>query len=83
MEHLQTERRIDLPASHPHESPAAEAVREAIGLQACLGTVGAVEYLKAHGINGAVIGRVLSGGQVREDDRAMTTRNDAPSTLQA
>ena len=44
---------------------------------------GAVEYLKAHGINGAVIGRVLSGGQVREDDRAMVAQNDIPSARRA
>lgn len=48
----------------------ATAVRQAILLQACVGTAGAVEYLKAHQLKGEVISRVLSGGSVREGDRA-------------
>jgi hypothetical protein len=44
-------------------------VRQAIVLQTAVGTRGAVEYMKAHQIHGAVIGRVLSGGAIRVLDQ--------------
>lgn len=44
-------------------------VRQAILMQSAVGTRGAVEYMKAHRIHGAVIGRVLSGGAIRALDR--------------
>jgi len=83
MEHLQAERRTRLPASGANGFAPTDIVRQGIGLQACLGTVGAVEYLKANGINGVVIGRVLSGGQLREDDRAALARCDEACMLDA
>ena len=78
MEHLRTERRADLPAHHVNAFAVTDVVRQGLGLQACLGTVGAVEYLKANGINGAIIGRVLSGGRVRDDDRAILADDAGP-----
>ena len=53
---------------------AAHIVREGICIQADLGTIGAVEYLKAHDIGSAVIHRVLASDQVRDDDRALLHR---------
>lgn len=44
-------------------------VRQAVVLQAAFGTRGAVEYMKAHRVQGAVIGRVLSGGAIRALDQ--------------
>ena len=53
-----------------------EIVRQGILLQSCVGTLGAVEYMKANVICGAVISRVLSGGAIRQQDR---TFRDTPS----
>ena len=72
METLQAERRA-LNSSSPELSTpidADKAVRQAVVLQGLVGTAGAVEYLKSNGISGAVIGRVLSGGAIRHEDRA-------------
>jgi len=49
---------------------ATHVVRQGILIQASLGTRSAVEFLKQHGVHGAVIHRVLMGEQVRGDDRA-------------
>lgn len=71
METLQVDRR-KLPSSACESSNLSEhahLVTQAIVLQASIGTLGAVEYMKAHKIQGAVIGRVLSGGAIREKDR--------------
>ena len=38
-------------------------------IQASLGTLSAVEFLKQHGVHGAVIHRVLMGEHVRMDDQ--------------
>lgn len=48
---------------------ASHVVRQGILIQASLGTRSAVEFLKQHGVHGAVIHRVLTGEQVRGDDR--------------
>lgn len=48
---------------------ATHVVRQGILIQASLGTRSAVEFLKQHGVHGAVIHRVLMGAQVRGDDR--------------
>lgn len=56
-----------------HDYPYAGAthvVRRGILIQASLGTRSAVEFLKQHGVHGAVIHRVLMGEQVRQDDHA-------------
>lgn len=50
---------------------AAHIVRQGIVIQSSLGTRSAVEFLKQHGVHGAVIHRVLMGEQVRSDDQAV------------
>lgn len=50
-------------------SAGSDTVRQALRIQACLGTVGAVEYLKGRAVDGAVIGRVLAGAHVRVSDQ--------------
>lgn len=72
METAHTERRAHNGAASedPADAGAATIVRQAIRLQACLGTLGAVEYLKGQGVPSQVISRVLSGGSVREEDRS-------------
>lgn len=49
---------------------ASHVVRQSMAIQASLGTRSAVEFLKRHGVQGAVIQRVLTGAQVRSDDVA-------------
>lgn len=49
---------------------ATHVVRQGILIQASLGTRSAVEFLKQHGVHGAVIHRVLMGESVRDDDQA-------------
>lgn len=53
------------------ESDATRIVQQGLLIQACLGTIGAVEFLKAHDVDAAVIGRVLTGGRIRTADRPM------------
>lgn len=73
MDSLQIDRRATMPgaAASADLLKTTRIVRQGLLLQACLGTVGAVEYLKAHAIAGAVIGRVLSGECVRQEDHAL------------
>jgi hypothetical protein len=47
----------------------ANAVRHGLAVQRRLNTSSAVEYLKANGVDGAVINRVLSSQTVRGEDR--------------
>ena len=54
------------PRASPH---VADIVRQGIQIQASLGTRSAVEFLKLHGVHGAVIHRVLMGEQVRSSDQ--------------
>jgi hypothetical protein len=61
-------------ADHGLANPYAGAthvVRQGILIQASLGTRSAVEFLKQHGVHGAVIHRVLMGERVRGDDQAV------------
>lgn len=61
----------DVPANlsaNPY-ADATQVVRQGINIQASLGTRSAVEFLKQHGVHGAVIHRVLMGDQVRTDDQ--------------
>lgn len=53
------------------ESDTARVVQQGLLIQACLGTIGAVEFLKAHDVGATVIGRVLTGGEIRTGDRPM------------
>ncbi|WP_306396598.1 hypothetical protein [Telluria beijingensis] len=55
--------------SNPYAG-ATHVVRQGILVQASLGTRSAVEFLKQHGVHGAVIHRVLMGENVRGDDQA-------------
>ena len=57
-------------SQNERRSTADDAVRQALRIQACLGTIGAVEYLKGRAVGGAVIGRVLTGARVRVTDHA-------------
>jgi hypothetical protein len=47
-----------------------DIVKKGVHVQASLGTIGAVEYLKANGIASEIIVRVLSGGRSRGEDQA-------------
>lgn len=49
---------------------ASHVVRQGILIQASLGMRSAVEFLKQHGVHGAVIHRVLMGENMRADDQA-------------
>ena len=83
MHHVQTDRRYmaatdvapNSSTNFPLDGPAnpyadaTQAVRQGIQIQASLGTLSAVEFLKRHGVHGAVIHRVLMGEQVRLDDQ--------------
>ena len=81
MESLQIDRRATMPgaAAGADILRTTRIVRQGLLLQACLGTVGAVEYLKAHAITGAVIGRVLSGERVRQEDHVLAQDDTACS----
>lgn len=62
----------DAPVANPVFNPyagATDIVRQGILIQASLGTRSAVEFLKQHGVHGAVIHRVLTGDNVRDDDQ--------------
>lgn len=66
----QIDRRLASPSAFPNDiHGGADIVRQALRIQACLGTVGAVEYLKGRTVDGAVIRRVLDGARVRASDR--------------
>lgn len=70
METLQAERRgtATPTARYPRPMDTERVVRQAILLQGVGGTAGAVEYLKANGVDSAVIARVLSRGAIRRAD---------------
>lgn len=65
------------------ESDATRIVQQGLLIQACLGTIGAVEFLKAHRIDGAVIQRVLTGGHIRAGDRPMSQGRLADAACEA
>jgi hypothetical protein len=56
-------------ANPPLGKDRSGIVRRGMLIQESLGTIGAVEFLKAHDVEGTVIGRVLTSRQVRFDDR--------------
>lgn len=74
-----TSNMADNPVANPYAG-ATHIVRQGILIQATLGTRSAVEFLKQHGVHGAVIHRVLMGECVREGDGAaragLATRDD-------
>jgi hypothetical protein len=68
--------RLQQAAAGRARADTSNIVRHGILLRTCLGTMGAVEYLKAHGTDSTVITRVLTGEHVRgEDIRALAQRN--------
>jgi hypothetical protein len=62
------ERRAQAGTSSGQGSTTADIVRLGMAIQESSGTVSAIEYLKANGIGGPVIQRVLSGTAVRAED---------------
>jgi len=66
MDTMHTERR----AASAELPGTTRIVRQGLLLQAGLGTVGALEFLKSHAVSGAVIRRVLAHEQLREEDQA-------------
>lgn len=54
------------------ESDTTRVVQQGLLIQACLGTIGAVEFLKSRNIDATVIQRVLTGGQIRTGDQPMS-----------
>lgn len=72
MDKLHNERRGSraVPSPSSHQIHVDQLVRQAVLIQASVGTLGAVEYLKANRIYGEVIGRVLAGGAIRREDQA-------------
>ena len=63
------ERRSDVYRNNDGEKFNAAVVREGVVLQLKVNTVSAIEYMKNRGIAGATIQRVLSGHQLRSDDK--------------
>lgn len=56
----------------PPGADTSKIVQAGMLVQAVLGSVGAVEYLKARDIDASIITRVLAGGRVRcNDDLAL------------
>jgi hypothetical protein len=47
----------------------SDVVRKSLHVKDEIGTVGALEYLRAHAVHGAVIQRILSDGTMRSEDR--------------
>jgi hypothetical protein len=62
------DRRHDGAAAGSNAQPMSEIVTTSLLVQRRTGTIGAIEYLKAHGVHGAVIQRVLSGKVMRAAD---------------
>ena len=84
MESLQIDRRARMPAASAGTDfpQTTRIVRQGLLLQACFGSVGAIEYLKSHEVGGALIGRVLSGERLREEDHALLAQQDTGCVLE-
>ena len=65
------------------ESDATRIVQQGLLIQACLCTISAVEFLKSRNIDAGVIGRVLTGGQIRMGDQPMSTGRIADAACEA
>jgi hypothetical protein len=72
MDTLITDRRATGPYGDAHfpQSDASRVVQQGLLIQARLGTISAVEFLKANDVGSVVIQRVLTSQQVRANDRA-------------
>lgn len=73
------DRRSDMHRNSQGEKFDENVIREGVMLQLSLNTVGAIEFLKNRGVGSATIQRVLSGHQLRQDDkRAIAERTSLP-----
>jgi len=77
MDIAHTDRRAALAPASAELPETTRIVRQGVLLQARLGTVGAIEFLKARAVSGAVIRRVLAREQLRREDQV------APAPVQA
>lgn len=70
METLQTNYGFRSPRASADSCGAdsANIVRQALLIQTRVGSMSALEYMKAHDIGGAIITRVLTGRCVRQED---------------
>jgi hypothetical protein len=59
------------PSNDRDATAETAAVQQALRIQASLGTASAVEYLKAHGVEHAIIRKVLSSHLVRDGGRPL------------
>lgn len=59
------ERRADAPGREYN----ADVVRRGLLVQRDMGTISAIEFLKAHAVEAAIIQRVLAGNAMRVEDR--------------
>ena len=59
------ERRVDAPG----REYSADVVRRGLLVQRDMGTISAIEFLKANEVEAAIIQRVLSGNAMRAEDR--------------
>jgi hypothetical protein len=64
-----TERRSNTDAATPTREYDAQVVRRGLLVQRDMGTISAIEFLKAGGVEAAIIQRVLSGNAMRAEDR--------------
>ena len=73
MNRLNIDRRAALPATgtETDRPEMTRIVRQALLLQAYFGSVGAVEYLKAHDVSGELIVRLMSGERLRAEDHVL------------
>jgi hypothetical protein len=71
----QAERRSAVHAEPHRRQYDADVVRRGLLVQRDMGTISAIEFLKANAVEAAIIQRVLSGNAVRAEDR------DALATL--
>jgi hypothetical protein len=73
MHRLNIDRRAALPATGTgtDRPEMTRIVRQALLLQAYFGSVGAIEYLKAHEVSGELIVRLMSGERLRAEDHVL------------
>jgi hypothetical protein len=72
------DRRADMHRNSKGEKFDAAVIQEGVMLQMRVNTVSAVEFLKNRGVGAATIQRVLSGTQLRADDKqAMAVQRTA------
>jgi hypothetical protein len=65
----QAERRSSVNVEQHNRQYSADVVRRGLLVQRDLGTISAIEFLKAQGVEAAIVQRVLSGNAMRAEDR--------------